>query len=141
MHAYEGAGQLCILCIYTCKGCPQTFISSKVLRNHECDSIPNIKNSAEDEKNVKDSVWVFASVGTIESESEKYFDRCAIKESESTHLNETQKNVESKDLAQTAIAKDLAKNTDSTKLADNENKALEIKDEKVKLNAVLCLES
>ena len=121
--------------LFSCKRCPQTFISSKVLRSHECDSIPNIKNSAE---NVKDSVWVFPSVGTIEGESEKYFDRCAIKESESTHFNETQYNVRSNGLPETAFATDLVKNTDSTKLADYENEALESKDEKMKFNALIC---
>ena len=75
--------------LFSCKRCPQTFISSKILRSHGCDG--DISNIAEaEEEKGKDSVmWVFPSLGTIEGETETYSERCGTKESESTHFNET----------------------------------------------------
>ena len=81
--------------LFSCNRCPQTFISSKILRSHGCDDISNIRSSATEEKKGKDSVRVFPSPGTIEGV------RCLTKESESNQLKETEKGA---DLAEAAVA-------------------------------------
>ena len=123
--------------LFSCKRCPQTFISSKILRSHGCDG--DISNIAEaEEEKGKDSVmWVFPSLGTLEGETETYSERCGTKESESTHFNETEKNV-ANFLPETAIATDLVNDADSTKLANYEDDALDTKNESLKFNAFTC---
>ena len=124
--------------LFSCNQCPETFISSKILRSHVCEDISNFKSSdAEQEHEEKrtDSVWVFPSSRTIESE--KYFERYETKES--NHFKETTK-VEKVVInsTETALATDLMNQTDLTKLADHENETLDRKDEKLKFSAFTC---